>query len=213
MIASITFNRNPQSQHAYQQFVPSTYFLEEEHVAPGSFMPVFICEDDQVRVKYGRWGMPAQEVAAGEDRLTASAQNIFQRPGFGEAIRLRRCLIPVDSFRVNEMITMNSPEHEFAHNDGELFCLAGIYAYREGAYGEEALGIAVVTTSSPLSWRGYSHTMPLMLAPEAAQSWIDPNANLNHIADLFHPAPAGMLQVRTVNPDEAMPAILHEQAA
>ena len=213
MIASFTFNRQASSQHAYQSFTPSTWLLESEEIQPGGFMPVFMEEEGRVRVQYGRWGMPAQGVLAGSDRLVAPAQNIFKRPSFGEAIRLRRCLVPVDSIQLREMITVNSPEHELYHQNGELFCLAGIYAWREGAWGEEALGIALVTAPSPLHWRDYSNTMPLVLSPQAAQSWISSGTSLNVIANLLHPAPANMLCVRSIDKGDAEPAILHEQAA
>ncbi|MEZ4686667.1 MAG: SOS response-associated peptidase family protein [Bacteroidia bacterium] len=213
MIASFTFNRQASSLHAYQSFTPSTWLLESEEVKPGGFMPVFIEEDGRVRVQYGRWGMPAQGVFAGSDRLVAPARNIFQRPSFGEAVRLRRCLVPVDSIQLREMITVNSPEHELHHQDDELFCLAGIYAWRDGSWGEEALGIALVTAPSPLHWRDYSSTMPLVLSPQAAKSWVNPETSLNVIANLLQPAPASMLRVRSISSGESRPAILHEQAA
>lgn len=213
MIASFTFNRQPLSQHAYQGFVPSTHLLEEEEVRPGSFMPVFLEEDGRVRVQYGRWGMPAQGVFAGSDRLVAPARNIFKRPAFGESIRMRRCLVPVDSVQLREMITVNSPEHEAYHQNGELFCLAGIYAYREGAWGEEALGIALVTAPSPLHLRDYSNTMPLVLSPQAAKSWLSSGTSLNVISNLLNPAPAQMLKVRSIGTGEAQPSVMHEQAA
>jgi putative SOS response-associated peptidase YedK len=213
MIASFTFNRQPLPQHAYQHFTPSTYLLETEEVLPGGFMPVFIEEEGRVRVQYARWGMPAQEVFAGSDRLVAPAQNIFQRPAFGESIRTRRCLIPVDGVQLRELITVNSPEYEMHHQHGELFCLAGIYAWRSGSWGEEALGIALVTTNSPLNLRGYSHAMPLILAPKAAQQWISEETSLNAIGELLHPAPLNNIRVRSIATAESAPSLVREQAA
>lgn len=209
MIASIHINQFASTQQPYAAF-PPVRLLERECVKPGEFLPSYMWEEGRVRIQYARWGMRPDGVAHQGERYEAPAHNLFQRPAYSASARLRRCLIPIDAFDIEDGILVDADYQTFHHQDKHALCIAGIYAERSGCWGEDATGIAMVTTHSPLNWSKRTDRLPLILSPKRAEAWINPETSLDTIAKLLAPQP---ILLTTMEEEATLVEHTHEQQA
>ena len=123
-----------------------------------------------------RWGLVphwAKDPAMGARMINARAETVAGKPSFRAAFRRRRCLIPAWGYyewRKEE----GGKQPYYIHMAGERpFAMAGLWEHWQGPDGTEIESCAIITTEANEETRDIHHRMPVILAPEAFDTWLD----------------------------------------
>ena len=103
-------------------------------------------------------------------KCSAKGQSIWQSKVWGEAIRQRRCLLPIDCFYEwdQNFPRGKRPRYRIEPGQREVMSLGAIYEINH--VGEFCL--SVCTTEPNDSMQQIHHRMPVMIEPEQAQEWL-----------------------------------------
>jgi putative SOS response-associated peptidase YedK len=101
------------------------------NVAPTLAVPVVRENADGRVLEAMTWGLVPSwaKVASGAKPINARAETVFDKPMFRNAIRRRRCLIPVDGFYEWQTGPLRKQPYHVGMIDDALFAFAGIWEY------------------------------------------------------------------------------------
>lgn len=150
-------------------------------------------DEPRRRLRSMRWGLvppwaepgPDGGPAGGLPLLTnARADTVTTAPAFRSSARLKRCLVPMNGFyewRVDPGPTGGRKPRKtpfYIHRaDGELLFMAGLWsAWRPLAAADPVLSCTIITTGAVGDLAGIHHRMPLVVAEQDWDSWLDPDA-------------------------------------
>jgi putative SOS response-associated peptidase YedK len=129
------------------------------------------------RLHLVRWGLVpggARDLKVGARMINARVESLTVRAIFRDALVRRRCLVAVDGFyewradgRVKRPFVVRRP-------DGGPFALAGLWDRWRSAQGDVVDTFAVITTASLPPVDALHDRMPVVLAPERWDEWLDP---------------------------------------
>ncbi|MEU5299297.1 SOS response-associated peptidase [Streptomyces noursei] len=165
-----------------------------------------------------RWGLVpswAKSLGVGAKMINARVETVHEKPAYRRAFTKRRCLLPADGFYewqalpAGEGATAKPRKQPYfiTPEDGQVMALAGLYEFWRDP--------AVASDDDPAAWRttctiitteatdaaGRIHPrMPLAIAPDRYDEWLDPAHHDNDelLALLTTPA-HGDLDARAVN--------------
>jgi putative SOS response-associated peptidase YedK len=156
-----------------------------------------------------RWGLVpawAADPRIGARMINARSETAFARPAFREPLRAgRRCLVPADGFYEWGAAGPGRARRPFLirRKDGRPFAFAGIWDRHRAPGAEEPPleSVAVLTTEASDLVRPIHDRMPAILAPEAFETWLDPEiGDEARLGPLLAPAPAADFEAVPVGP-------------
>ena len=167
-----------------------------------------------------RWGLIpawAKDPAIGNRTINARAETLAEKPAFRAAFRQRRCLIVADGFYEWKTEAGGKQPYRITLVDGGPFALAGLWERWAGPPGGEAPGgetpggetiesCTIITTEANARLRAIHPRMPVILAPEAFDPWLDPKTPGAEAAALLVPFPTAALTHYRVSPRLNSPA-------
>jgi putative SOS response-associated peptidase YedK len=143
-------------------------------------IPVVIIENGARRFRLMRWGLVPAWV--GDPRgfsllINARSETVREKPAFKNAMKRRRCLIPADGY-----YEWRASEHRkrpyFIHRrDGAPIGLAGLAETWVGPNGEELDTVAIVTAPASPDLAVLHHRVPVTIAPDDFDRWLDCGAH------------------------------------
>ncbi len=135
-----------------------------------------------------RWGLIPPFMRDREQSrplINARAESLFDKPSFRSPARKHRCLIPASGFYEWERATRQA--WLFRPASGELLAFAGIWQPGKDDTPDSA---AIVTTAANTTLEPVHHRMPVVLATEDFDTWLDPELRDPEVlAPLLRPAP------------------------
>ncbi len=154
-----------------------------------------------------RWGLVpawADDPSIGNRMINARAETAAEKPSFKRSLQKQRCLVLADGFyewRKEGKIKHPTWIHR---TDGRPFALAGLWAgWRpKGAPPEELklLTFTILTTTPNELMRPIHDRMPVILAPEDYDLWLDPAVvDPARVVPLLRPAPESGFETREVS--------------
>jgi len=179
-------------------------FPPRYNVAPTQPIPIVRLEQGARRFALVRWGLIPGWV---EDPkkfslvINARSDNVTTKPAFRNAMRYRRCLVPADGF-FEWQVVGPGPKRPFyiRRKDGASFAFAGLWEVWSGPNGEEMETACIVTTDANRLLKPIHDRMPVILAPEAFDLWLDcKNVDADTAAALLVPAPDGLLEAYPIS--------------
>lgn len=160
------------------------------NIAPTDSVPAIIersREHGATRLLTGlRWGLVpswAKTPNEGARLINARFETVDTKPAFRKAFASRRCLLPADGFyewRAETTDTGKSYKQPyFITADDDLFVMAGIYEFwrdrSAAASGADWLVSCAIITTQAVDELGRIHDrMPLQVAPQNWDAWLDP---------------------------------------
>ncbi len=144
--------------------------------------------------------------------LNAKAESLFESRLFGKAIQQQRCLVLCSGFfewRHKNTEKKNSEKYPFyvSLKDEGMFVFGGIWEkFTDRNTGEIIHTYAIITTRANELMEIVHNTkkrMPLIIEPEKALKWLDPNINDDEIKSFFNPFDADKLKatpIKRINP-------------
>jgi putative SOS response-associated peptidase YedK len=157
-----------------------------------------------VRVRYedrqllpAKWGLVnswAKDAKRAAMQINARAETVATLAPFRDAFRRRRCIVPADGF-FEWTGTKDARQPLWFHReDGALLLFAGLYESWEPSEGERQRTFTIVTTRANALMAPVHDRMPVILAEEAIDDWLDPrHEDAAALAKLLVPAPADLL--------------------
>lgn len=135
------------------------------------------------------WGLTPGEGAS--LLINARAETLADRPVFREAFEQRRCLIPADGFYEWETVAAGAKQpYVFSPTDARPLGFAGIYGRRGTC--------AIVTSEARAPVNRLHDRMPVVVAPDGWDAWLDPAADADELQALLVPPPETALRARAV---------------
>jgi putative SOS response-associated peptidase YedK len=123
-----------------------------------------------------RWGLIpswAQDPSIGNRLINARADTASIKPSFRSAFKQRRCLVLADGFYEWQKQGSKKQPYYFQLRTGGPFAFAGLWEHWQG--GEEIIeSCTLLTTEANDVVRPVHDRMPVILAPDAYEQWLDP---------------------------------------
>jgi len=153
-----------------------------------------------------RWGLVpwfAKSPTGGAKMINARAETVTEKPAFRRCFERRRCILPADGFYEWLRTPDERLPHLFSAADGSVLGFAGLWEVwraKDDPDAEPLRTCTILTTSANATMRPVHDRMPVVLAPEAWNRWLDPSRRqAAEVADLLLPAPDDLLACRAVS--------------
>lgn len=172
--------------------------LPRYNVAPTQDVPVLRQEEGRRVLDVLRWGLVpswAKDPSIGNRMINARAETVAEKPAYRTALAKRRCLVPASGFYEWQAAPGGKIPHWIHPRDGEsLLTLAGLWeVWRRGPDAPWMRSFTILTTSPSDDVSALHDRMPVVLAGDAREAWLDPATPVARAADLLRAAPAGTL--------------------
>jgi putative SOS response-associated peptidase YedK len=202
------------------------------NVAPTDDVLMVASSADGLRRRLGeaRWGLVpswASGPEVGSRMINARAETLLDRPAFRRAFANRRCIVPADGFYEWQKVgkatggvstgrtkKVRKQPWFIEPAGGGLFAFAGLWeSWRPSSSpGERLVSCTIVTTEANEAIAHLHDRMPVILAQEHWEVWLDPaNDDLAGLQGLLVPAPAGSVALRPVG--QAVGDVRNDSAA
>jgi putative SOS response-associated peptidase YedK len=165
------------------------------NVAPTQPHPILRVVGSERRLERATWGLPPVENRA---VINARAETMAERSMFKEALRARRCVVPVDGF-----FEWHGEQPFWYHRaDGGLLLLAGLWEPGPpDETGRPRARFVVITTTPNALVSDVHDRMPAILPPDCIAEWLARPA-----VERIGPAPDDALVATPVGPRVNSPA-------
>lgn len=157
--------------YADQPNMPPRY-----NVAPTQPVPVVLAERGARRFVLMRWGfLPAWTRDPKKFGLVINArsESVTEKPAFRNAIRRRRGLIPADGYYEWHDVAPRKRPLFVRPSAGGPIAFAALWETWAGPNGEEVDTVAICTTAASRDLAAFHPRMPVTIAPDAFELWLD----------------------------------------
>lgn len=135
-----------------------------------------------------RW---AKDPSIGSRMINARSETAAEKPSFRAAVKYRRCLVPADGFYEWQKLNGKKQPVRVQTRDGGLFAIAGLWEHWSSPDGSEIESCTLLTTAPNDLLAQVHNRMPVIIAPEDFDLWLDPAAqHAGEIQHLLRPYPA-----------------------
>ena len=175
------------------------------NVAPGSFQPVIMQNDEGCReARMMWWGLIpfwAKDKKVGYSTINAMCETVASKPAFRESLKKRRCLVPADAFYEWQKIDAKTKQaYAFGLKDDAMFAFAGLWErWKDIEKGETLESFTIVTTDPNAVTEKVHSRMPVILKPDAYARWLDPGNPQQPPVDLLRPYDAEAMKAWKVD--------------
>jgi putative SOS response-associated peptidase YedK len=146
------------------------------NVAPTQPVPVVLLSHGGRNFNLMRWGlMPAWVKDPRKFALVINARSetVQHKPAFKNALKRRRCLLPADGYYEWQEVSGRKRPFFIHRPDHEPIAFAGLAETWLGPNGEEVDTVAIVTTAAAPEMAALHHRVPVTIAPEDFERWLD----------------------------------------
>ncbi|ANF97011.1 SOS response-associated peptidase [Paenibacillus bovis] len=148
------------------------------NIAPGQDIAVIRQQQDERILDGFRWGLIpswAKEAKIGYKMINARAETLATKASFRSLIARHRVGIVADGFYEWKKEVEDKQPYRFQLQSREPFAFAGLYDEWESPEDGELIRSCTIITTEPNTLAAEVHNrMPVILAPEALDTWLDP---------------------------------------
>jgi putative SOS response-associated peptidase YedK len=157
-------------------YVEQPNFPPRHNIAPRQPIPVVIIENGVRHFRLMLWGLLPGWVKDPRGfalLINARSETVRQKPAFKNAIKRRRCLVPADGYYEWRAFEKRKQPYFIRRRDGAPIGLAGVVETWVGPNGEELDTVAIVTAPASADLSVLHHRVPVTIAPEDFDCWLD----------------------------------------
>jgi putative SOS response-associated peptidase YedK len=149
------------------------------NVAPTQKILAIINQDNENKLEKLHWGLVpfwANVISMGSRMINARAETVSQKPGFRNAFRKRRCVIPADGFYEWKGEKGDKQPYYITVPSGKPFAFAGLWeTWTDKENDEESVykSCTIITTAASEPLSSIHHRMPAILDPEFYEKWLN----------------------------------------
>jgi putative SOS response-associated peptidase YedK len=143
-----------------------------------------------------RWGLIpswADDPSIGNRLINARSETAATKPSFRGAMRQRRCLVPADAFYEWQAPAGGGKGKKQPHiirlKGGGPFAFAGLWESWTSPEGKVVESCTILTTEANDVLRPIHDRMPVIIAPEDYDRWLDPATTPADVQALLRPFP------------------------
>ncbi len=188
-------------------------YVSRYNIAPGTPVPAARAAPQRESCAL-RWGLVPSWARedVGFKLVNARAETLVEKPAFRDALRRRRCVIPVSGFYEWQTVGRAKKPWLFRWRDEQPFALAGLWESWRAPDGTTLETCAVITVEPNELMRPLHHRMPVMLTPGQFDPWLDPAvAEPEKLRPLLRPPPAAAMSAVAL--DSYVSNVRHEGPA
>src|SRR6185436_10472875 len=192
----------PEAIRALSGYLEQPNFPPRYNVAPTQPVPIVRMAEGKRQLALVRWGLiPAwvKDPRAFSLLINARGESVLDKPAFRNAMKYRRCLFPADGFYEWERKGERKQPYFVRLKGGGPLAFAGLWESWMGPNGEEQETAAIVTTDASPSISHIHDRMPVIVAPDAFDFWLDPNVDAAVASAVIQPAPDALLEAYEVS--------------
>jgi putative SOS response-associated peptidase YedK len=184
------------------RYLEQPNFPPRYNVAPTQPVAIVRMVEGKREFALVRWGLiPAwvKDPRGFSLLINARGESALDKPAFRNAMKRRRCLFPADGFYEWKRDGNRKQPYFVRLKSGQPMAFAGLWETWSGPNGEELETAAIVTTAASRSIAHIHDRMPVVVAPEAFDFWLDPNVDAQTAAAVIAPAPDAALEAYEVS--------------
>jgi putative SOS response-associated peptidase YedK len=173
-------------------------------VAPTQYAPVLLQDDGRRVLDMYRWGLipsRAKDPAIGNRIINARA-DVGEKPALRTAFERRRCLMPASGLYEWQKTLRGKVPHWIHPARGNPLTFARLTPNDA----EPVYTYTVLTTTANAFMQRLHDRMPVVLSPGRRDTWLDPDAKPDQLAELLRPAEDDLLATHAVSPRVNAPA-------
>ena len=204
------YNRNIKLGQILQDFDATDHYIVNGFSFPD--YPVITAAPD---IEMQKWGLipfwTKDETQAEEIRrmtLNARSDTIFSKPSFREPVLRRRCLIPSTGYFEWRHEGKQKIPYRIFLKDEPVFSMGGIYdVWHNHETDTFITSFSIITTdTNPLIdyVHNQNHRMPLILAQNEEEKWLDPHLSHAEIQQIMTPFPEETMAIEKLEVDFLM---------
>jgi putative SOS response-associated peptidase YedK len=189
----------------FQITVPETV-SERYNVAPGQrVLGIRRSEDPAREPVLLRWGLIphwAKDARIGHKMINARAETLLEKSSYRSLVGSRRCLIVADGFYEWTLRT-DGRKHpiRFTRIDEDAFAFAGLWTSWIDRQSGELVESCTIITTTPNELVAQVHDrMPVILAPELEEPWLDSEVDAQEAFSFLQPYPAVLMKALDASP-------------
>ena len=193
----------PAAIRALFHYLEQPDFPPRYNIAPTQPVPIVRLSEGVRSFALVRWGLIPAWVKDPRDftlLINARGESVGDKPAFRNAMRRRRCLFPADGFY--EWTSGGEPRRPYfvRPRKGGPIAFAGLWETWMGPNGEEMETACIVTTWANRTLAPIHERMPVVIAPEAFDLWLDcAKVDAATAAALFVPAPESLFEAYEIS--------------
>jgi putative SOS response-associated peptidase YedK len=201
MCGRYDLSESPAAIRAHFSVPTSPEFPPNRDIRPTQRAPVirFNPLSHKLESTLARWGLVpawAKDMKFGTHCVNARAETVASLPAFRAAFRNRRCLVPVSAFFEWQGPSGQRTKYRICLPQRPLFALAGLWEkWTHPQTGEIVETYTIVTTQANDELRWVHERMPVLVAPEHYENWLDNNCTQ---MELFVPVPEAGLKIEKI---------------
>jgi putative SOS response-associated peptidase YedK len=203
MCGRYTITSAPQALRELLGYDEQPNFPPRYNVAPTQPIPIVRWVEGKRHFALVRWGLLPSWVKDPKTfslLINARGETAAEKPAFRAAMKRRRCLIPADGFYEWQKAGPRKRPFFVRAKSGAPLVFAGLWETWEGPNGEQLDTAAIVTTAANSTLKPIHERMPVILAPEAFDLWLNTDrVDVETAAALIAPAPDSMLEAYEVS--------------
>src|SRR4051812_46812600 len=173
------------------------------NVAPTDEALVVVQRADRRAIVAYRWGLIphwAENAKSASRMFNARSETLSRSPAFADALRRKRCLVPVDAFYEWQRLDGRRQPFTIARSDRDPLALAGLWSGWRDPVSNTVVRTFTVVTTSPNEQLGWLHDrMPVVIPRSAWDIWLDPElSDGGELNALFLPSDEVSLRIDPV---------------
>jgi len=150
-------------------------------------------DSGQRELTHFNWGLIprwAKDPSIGSRMINARSETVAEKPSFRVALKYRRCLIPTSGFYEWQRVEGGKQPVFINMADSSPFAIAGLWEHWQSQDGSEIESCTLLTTSPNDLLAPVHNRMPVIVAPENFDMWLDPQLQKSDLLQhLFQPFP------------------------
>jgi len=158
------------------------------NIPPGQkILAIVQLEDGSNRAVNLHWGLIpswSKDRAISSHLINARAETLTEKPSFKKAYRHRRCLIPATGFYEWQATETGKQPYHIHKPDNAVFAFGGLWEHWEHDR-ETVYSCTIITTAANDKIAPIHDRMPIIIAPDAYNRWLDKNTAAVEIADFL----------------------------
>jgi putative SOS response-associated peptidase YedK len=152
-------------------------FSSRYNIPPGTDIPVIRQSPEGKRVLHMlRWGLVphwAKDPNIGAKLNNARGETVAEKPSFRDAFKRRRCLIPANGFYEWKAEGKVKQPYYISLRSGETLAMGGLWESWKAPDGSILRTACIITTAPNEVMEPIHDRMPVIVAPENWQSWLN----------------------------------------